>query len=150
MNDVTIVLPEVSDDEISEGLRALTAAACAAMPDLDGGYGLGGENGYGVNYDNETFAMRRFCWCSGYDCPRCSYSDEEGAHFQERNRVHGALPDLDCGQAPNFWHKASGFRVIWYKWIGRDNAVHHPPDADFKAILADCLASLPSANGDRR
>lgn len=143
MSDLTIILPEADDDEISDGLRDLTAALRQALPDEDWGYGLGGENGYGVNFENDTFAMHRFCWCGRDDCPWCCYSDEEGGHFEEKNRKHGALPDLGCGTAPNFWHKASGYRVVWYKWIGRDNEVYAPDGALWKAVLADCLASLP-------
>jgi hypothetical protein len=148
MTEITIVFPEADDDEISDGLRTLTAACRSAFPDEDWGYGLGGENGYGVNHENDVFMMHRFCWCSGYECPWCSYSGEEGAHFQERHRARGALPDLDCGQAPNFWHKPSGVRVIWYKWIGRDNAVHVPDGVRFADVLADCLTSIaPTAKG---
>jgi hypothetical protein len=143
MATLTIVTPETDDDAISEGLRRLTREAQKVLPDEDWGFGLGGEGGYGVNYENDTFMMHRFCWCGGDDCPWCCYSDEEGTHFEEGNRKHGALPDLDCGQAPNFWHKPSGARVIWYKWIGRDNSVHMPDGVDFDAVIAECVASLP-------
>ena len=65
MSTLTIVLPEISDDEVSDGLRTLTLAAQKALPDQDRFYGLGGEGGYGVNYENDVFMMHRFCWCSG-------------------------------------------------------------------------------------
>lgn len=141
--DVQIVLPDRADDDLSDRLRALTAAISIATGE-DSGFGMGGENGYGENYENDVFMMHRFCWCGGEDCPWCSYSDEDGAHFQEKNRKHGAINGLDCGQAPNFWHKPSGLRVIWYKWIGRDNAVHLPEGVDLDRVFAECLASLPS------
>lgn len=81
-----IVLPERSEDAVSDGLRELTAAIYRASPAMDQGYGLGGENGYGANYENDVFMMHRFCWCEREDCPWCSYTGEEGAHFQEKNR----------------------------------------------------------------
>lgn len=143
MSELTIVLPATSDDEITEGLVRLTLAAQKALPDENHGFGLGGEGGYGVNHENDVFMMHRFCWCGGDDCPWCCYSGEEGTHFEEKNRAHGALPGLDYGQAPNFWHKATGVRVIWYKWIGRDNVIHMPGECDFAKIIDDCIASLP-------
>lgn len=41
--------------------------------------------------------------------------------------------------APNFWHKPSGFKVWWYKYIGRDTETLGDPPGD---LLAQCLASL--------
>jgi hypothetical protein len=45
--------------------------------------------------------------------------------------------------APNFWHKASGLRVWWYKWIGRDMETTMRDGLDINAVFAECLASLP-------
>lgn len=47
----------------------------------------------------------------------------------------------DCGHAPNFWHKETGLKVWWYKYIGRDMKANKPfkPD-DLKAIFRDCMA----------
>jgi len=44
-------------------------------------------------------------------------------------------------RAPNFWHKSSGWRVWWYKYIGRDMeiAAGTAPWAD---VLVACCASL--------
>ena len=139
--DMMLVLPERSEDVISEGLRLLTEELCKRL-DVDGTGGLGGEFGYGVNFENEVFSIHRYCWCDGYDCPWCSYSNEDGQHFQERFRAMGAEPDANYSGAPNFWHKASGFKVWWYKWIGRDLQVNQP--CDLHAVLSDCLNSLPS------
>lgn len=106
------------------------------------GYGLGGEYGYGANYDSDVFQMSRFCWCDGDDCPWCSYSPEEGRRFTEAAKSKGAISDeYGSGGAPHFWHKPSGMRVWWYKWIGHDMETYALPD-DLAPILADCLADI--------
>ncbi len=128
MMTLSIVLPECSEDFVSEGLRRLTSACVAAMPELDGGYGLGGENGYGVNYENNTFVMRKQWWG---DCT-CGADDEDGPH----------RPDCMI-MLPNFVHKPTGFTVEWYKWIGRGMDID-ANGADFLSVLNDCLASLPA------
>ena len=139
---VQLILPERSDDDLSLELRWLTQQIMKRGHDDQGGFGLGGEYGYGVTYENEVFAMHRYCWCGRYDCPWCSYSDEEGQHFQERFRVNGAVPEH--GGAPNFWHKSSGFKVWWYKWIGRDNETEGRAD-DVHQMVLDCRDSVPRA-----
>lgn len=128
MTDLLLVLPECSDDFVSEGLRYLTAACVKVMPELDGGYGLGGENGYGVNYENDTFVMRKQWWG---DCT-C------GADDSEDEMEHKP----DCAiMLPNFVHKPTGFTVEWYKWIGRGMEID-AKGANFHDVLADCLGSL--------
>jgi hypothetical protein len=42
--------------------------------------------------------------------------------------------------APNFWHKPSGFKVWWYKYIGRD--METTSGGDWAATLRECFASL--------
>lgn len=142
--ELTVVIPAGSDDELSDGLVWLTEQLCDLL-DEDGSGGLGGEFGYGVNYENEVFSMHRFCWCSGNDCPWCSYNEDAGHYFQERFAVNGAEDRGDGYKgAPNFWHKPSGLKVWWYKWIGRDNAVKgtHP---DIRAMFEECLRSVKAA-----
>lgn len=144
--DITVVLPSADDDEVSNGLRRITKAICDTFPnEFDSGYGLGGEHGYGENFENEVFMMHKFCWCSGDDCPWCSYSDDEGQYFQERFRCYGAEDGGQYKGAPNFWHKHSGFKVWWYKWIGRDNEFSGV--CDWRAIEAECLSSIVEMRG---
>lgn len=139
MADLMLVLPEQSEDALSDGLRALTAIVCTALCE-EGGFGLGGEFGYGVIYENDVFSMHPNCWCDSEECPWCSYSNEHGRYFQERHRVHGAVPEFGCGAAPNFWHKPSGFKVWWYKWIGRDMEANQP--CALGDVLRECAASV--------
>ena len=46
--------------------------------------------------------------------------------------------------APNFWHKPSGFRVQWYKYIGRSMEVLNPSDKpiNLQDIMDECVRSL--------
>lgn len=50
---------------------------------------------YGTNYENELFAMCKFCWCEKEDCKVCN------------------------GELPNFHYKPLDFKLSWYKYIGR-------------------------------
>ena len=43
--------------------------------------------------------------------------------------------------APNFWHKASGLRVWWYKYIGRGMETDGGP-SDLTPIFAECLEDI--------
>jgi NAD-dependent dihydropyrimidine dehydrogenase PreA subunit len=44
---------------------------------------------------------------------------------------------------PNFWHKPSGFRVRWYKYISRDMEFYGSTDiAGLKAMTEDCIRSI--------
>jgi hypothetical protein len=46
---------------------------------------------------------------------------------------------------PNFWHKPSGFRVTWYKYIGRGMEFYGSTDmAGLLAMAADCIRSVKS------
>lgn len=45
-------------------------------------------------------------------------------------------------ELPNFRHKATGFEVRWYKYIGRD--METKGECDWHAVLRECLQSLPT------
>lgn len=85
----------------------------------------GGKNGdwaskYGSECENEVFSMHPFCWCENDSCPWCG----------EENR-------------PNFHHKPSGFKVWWYKYIGRGMEMNRNVSGiECARILLDCLCSL--------
>lgn len=45
--------------------------------------------------------------------------------------------------APNFWHKPSGLKVWWYKYIGRDMETNRPfTDEELIRIQNECIESL--------
>ena len=110
MSKVHIIVPEAAHGELYELTKYL-----AKKFDLDGGDGLGGENGYGVEFENDTFMMHPFCWCEEEACKWCG----------EEN-------------APNFEYKPTGGKIWWYKWIGRSEKVEGEFDSDW---LAKCIES---------
>ncbi len=92
MKNLKIILPPKA--EVGNELVMLTKFLVKRLG-LDTGYGLGGEYGYGVYYENETFMMHPFCWCEQESCKWCD------------------------GDKPNFLFKPNNAGVWWYKWIGR-------------------------------
>jgi hypothetical protein len=81
----------------------------------DGSGGLGGQYGYGSNYESDIFMLHRYCWCEDDNCKWCN------------------------GEMPNFLFKPTGARVKWYKYIGRDQKIHGNFPNDW---LEQCLESL--------
>jgi len=67
---VEVVLPERSEDLLSNSLRALTKVIAEAGFEPATGF-LGGDYGYGIDYSNDVFLMHPFCWCERDDCPWC-------------------------------------------------------------------------------
>jgi hypothetical protein len=219
MTEVQIILPPRDSDFVSESLRLLTKTICEAHPELEGGYGLGGEYGYGEHFENNVFEMRRYYWgdCDcGYDeredawCSEhrhklgCYYvelqaerkkaglsyinndqneyvSVDDNYPYEQRRAIEDGiykqlldkfnLPERGCAvhctcghqtafeawvdvnghkptcslELPNFRHKASGFEVRWYKWIGRDNELKNEP-SDLGAVFTECLLSVGLPN----
>lgn len=165
---MSIVFPPVSDDKISADLRYLTEVLVVNGLGDQGHVGgiLGGEFGYGVPYENETFLLHPFCWCERSDCAWCLScecgEDAERYFLRDGSEVdaatffdHGgygsgssmSVAERQCTNcregrrpAPNFLHRSSGTRVRWYKYIGRDNEVDLA--ADWTAVMSDCLVSL--------
>lgn len=71
--------------------------------------------------------------------PVCDYCLGKGVFS-----THGAEPGRG---APNFWHKPSGFKVWWYKWIGRDMEYNREiTEGEWKAIFEDCVRSLSNGS----
>lgn len=80
-----------------------------------GGGLLGGEYGYGVDFENDTFMMHPFCWCGEEDCGWCSGA---GAMPQLARELMG-VNYKDSDRLPNFLYKPTKAKVWWYKYIGR-------------------------------
>ena len=85
---MTIIIPKIDEDEISDLLRQLTKDICTKTGAYPYGGVLGGKFGYGVDYENDVFAMFKYCWCDQDDCPWCA------------------------GDAPNFLHKKTEQRSL--------------------------------------
>lgn len=84
-----------------------------------GGFGLGGENGYGIDYENDVFMMHPFCWCESYDCLWCAEDKE------------------------NFLYKPTNFKMWWYKYIGRDERTEGKLPKDW---FQKCIDSIWGKN----
>lgn len=144
--------PDASD--LSKGLRQLSELLYRAYKQ-EGHGGLGGQFGYGADFENEVFMMHHYCWCEKPECLWCTIwlsneveCTEEAAtthrdkQTKEVREKYGDWPAQHPG-APHFWHKASGLQVRWYKWIGRD--METSTEAyNLPQILAECIESIPA------
>ena len=109
-----VILPGADRDALSNGLRELTKAIVERYPDRHRMGIFGGYYGYGARWDSEVFSMHPFCWCDDNECAICN--------------------------SPNFYHKASGFKVDWYKYIGRGMKIEG--ECDWPEVLAECLSTV--------
>lgn len=169
-DEIQIIFPAGADltNQLDHGLVSLTEAIHQIEPDCVAHGFFGGEFGYGASYENEVFAMHPYCWCERHDCPWCAgcscasntwVADEgkspPGVKCPWCSGVHrwadrGALAPDDPPHygAPHFWHKPSGLRVWWYKYIGRGMETHRLDSTDLAAVFSECVASLQKV-GDR-
>ena len=93
MSIIEIVIPYQADSGLVELTEYLTKKVFRGV--WQGGGLLGGEFGYGVDYENDTFMMHPYCWCEQDDCKWCGLGE------------------------PNFIYKPTGYKLWWYKYIGR-------------------------------
>jgi hypothetical protein len=131
---VRIVVPRVDEDEVSTGLVGLTQMLHeTGKADGSAGGLLGGEYGYGANFENDVFMIHRYCWCEREECPWCAGDagplSNHSHYFSEGNTT-----------APNFLHKPSRSKVWWYKYIGRGMEIELKEK--WARIMADCVKSL--------
>lgn len=96
---------------------------------------------YGTNFENDVFMMHPFCWCEKDTCPWCCgcTCDDKKCSYCISFGKEGSIPGKG---APNFWHKRSGFRVWWYKYIGRSTTIYCEKEIDLGSIYKDCMDSL--------
>lgn len=123
------------NNNIAYKLYDLSKAIAEKTGDNYSGGILGGEFCYGQDFENEVFKMHPFCWCERDDCGYCSgigampqlIRDVTGTKYSESERL------------PNFLYKPTGFKMWWYKYIGRGEETRGslPPDWYEK-----CLGSL--------
>lgn len=114
--------------------------AVAGQPDVDTGRPIG-DWGVGSNtgsvFQNQTFAIRDYCWCDGL-------LHAEISNWQDDETLTEMPPSggTSSGCPMNFEHFSTGLQGIWYKHLGRDPLFsRHVSAADADAILRDCLAS---------
>jgi hypothetical protein len=69
----------------------------------------------------------------------CNYCTGKGIFA-----TNGAEPGKG---APNFWHKPSGLKVWWYKYIGRDTETNFAPSTELlNQILGECTKGTGVTN----
>lgn len=121
---------------------------------------LGGSWGYGQDFENGVFVMFPFWWgdCEcGHNERKWQWADENEhagdcdparctCDHRTRWEIWSAENDHDAScplVRPNFLHKATGFSIRWYKYIGRSMTVNHEISFDeWREIYNECRDSL--------
>ena len=115
MMNFKVVVPEVSRDEVSNGLRRLTQVLVEEEAGLPVAGSLGGSFGYGTNFKNKVFQIHSYCWCDKEDCFWCGgcqcpessfhyYIDGRDVSFQDWIDFYGK--EVPPSSDPN-WEKIS-------------------------------------------
>lgn len=141
--EITIVTPPTASSSIDLDLVKLTKYLTKKVfkGKWQGGGLLGGEFGYGVDYENEVFMMKPFCWCDREDCDWCAENSD--SHQKRLFKKYGDKKWAEWGYAPNFWYKPSNLQVRWYKWIGRDTEFNKKiTNKQWKEIYKECIKSI--------
>lgn len=71
---------------------------------------------------------------------RCEQTKDDVCDYCSNSGVYEKYGKGGNG-APNFWHKPTGFKVWWYKYIGRSTEYINEPD-NLKEIMRECFRSL--------
>lgn len=145
---IEIVTPKTATTVVENGLVDLTKYLVKHGKDdgSQGGFGLGGEYGYGVDFENDTFMMHAYCWCDKDDCEWC-FMNDLSSHGKKMRKIllekYGNKEWSEMGLAPEFFYKPTGLLIRWYKWIGRDTEMSKKVSrAQWEKIYADCIKSL--------
>ena len=150
-----LLFPASDEDAMAVFLRNITKAINEKRGNIEVMGFLGGKNGYAATWRSDVFEMTPYCWCEKETCAHCEgfRPDIEG-EFQELSEElkteftnRGAEPDGDVNYmtAPNFWHKSSGVKVWWYKYIGRGMVIKG--EGDLSTIGQDCLQDILNNEG---
>ena len=131
--------------DIYEQLYKLSEAIAKKTGDGYCGGLLGGEFGYGQDYENEVFKMHPFCWCEKDDCGYCAGI---GAMPQMLRDI-GNVKYNESERLPNFLYKPSGFKLWWYKYMGRGEEQSGSLPKDWYKKCLNSLKSAPLAQSPR-
>lgn len=133
------------------------AAECylTALEILKQKYGKEETWGWCVPFDHPEYKSARTALCveRGLDPELgCECHCDCGAEASRERRYAECQCDWHTGSGlyrfgkatptPNFWHKASGAQVRWYKYIGRGMETVEPKGQSWKSVFEECLASL--------
>src|SRR5271157_1710100 len=121
--EVRVVVPENALNTktlLGDRLYDLSKRLAEKNPEKQSHGLLGGEFGYGQDFENEVFMMHPYCWCDQEGCKWCS----EGA--------------------PNFEYKKTGFFITWYKYIGRGMEMEskNTSSDELNKMFDECVKSL--------
>lgn len=122
MSKIKIIMPVPAGGGLVELTKYITKEIFNG--ERQGGGILGGEYGYGVKYENNTFMMHPYCWCEKEDCKWCNED-----------------------RAPNFIYKPTDCQIWWYKWIGRSQEQVGELPKDW---LKKCKKSIELQSNKRR
>jgi hypothetical protein len=152
-----IVLPEVDDDELSSALCRLTRLLGARYPDLQSHGLLGGEDGYGVNFENDVFLMKPYCWCERTgECPWCTGC----GYYQETQQCatcrEGAYPhsatcyQTELAAAMAEYDKRTGYKAIEDAFFGTSSDLTDMlmSDMEFSEVAPGVTVGMSSGRGE--
>lgn len=105
-DQLQIILPERSDDAFSDAMRTLVSEICART-NTEGGFGLGGENGYSVDCETDVFIMRRFYW-GDCDCG----ADERSEEWHAANPHADDCFQVELRRRHKAYDEQSGYNAI--------------------------------------
>lgn len=110
----------------SHGLELIAEAITVARGDDPDKTGLLTSNHGCEPFENDVFAMRTYCWCSG------------------------DAPGHDNGCPPNFVYNPTGLTITWYKHAARGVTANQPEPDPFTwvNILNTAIKSITTATGE--
>ena len=124
---IKVIIPKGATTNIELGLVTLTEYL-VKNKNIEASHGLlGGEYGYGCEYENDTFMMHPFCWCEKDDCLWCTYEEETDDMVEPQSLQ------------PNFLYKPTDTKIWWYKYIGRSQEQRGKLPKDW---LKKCIDSI--------
>lgn len=119
-----IIVPSVSNDIVSTGLYKLSEALANKNPKNQHHGFLGGEYGYGQEFENDVFAMFPFYWG---ECT-CGY-EEKASEWYSKNKHTKTCYQAEYAKIKEAWHNdkevkelCKKFGIPWNE--GKGSAIH--------------------------
>jgi len=91
-NEIQIIIPKGASTNIENGLVELTRQIRLKTGE-SGGFGLGGQDGYGIEYENKTFSMKPFYW-GECDCGWLDFYDNKKFKEKHSKQCYQSLVDV--------------------------------------------------------
>jgi len=121
---------------VDNQLRELTRQICLkSRGEVRVGGLFGGMYRYGADFETDIFKMHPFCWCDQDDCEYCGGIGTTPQLIRDVARMNYAESD----RRANFEYKPTGYKVWWYKYIGRGMEEKGSPHKDW---LQKCIDSV--------